>query len=493
MKKLSLAIGMAALCCLAVNADTGVTPTRQAKPAGDMTLPVKVARFADRPEPVTGYLGHIGGGSTSRVIETTYDNTSNWTWLGVGLPIGTEFGDELMMTGEGQLTNFSFSIANYDTADLYTVEIELKFYDDEMDFIGGYDLGTVSFQRPGGLPGGGWSTTFDDIDLTAAGIYLPDNVVCTQVFTNPIGSGPGFISSLGPLIFDPPTVGASEDSYYWNGAWYSFHGSPVANFYYKVDMKNPAPPPPPVYDNSTGSNQGGVAVAVGCWLGDDITFEDYGSPPAPSWALNGGMLDKLQWTFWNYNPAADPAGVISADWTVEFFDRSDTSIIVGTHSWHLDYGGDPLAAGYYTTWSAHGLKATARIALPRGWYGIRCKATNVEWEAGKTPGQIGQIRYWPPSVGNSDNRIWVDGTWLYYPGTASAFLYKVDVRQFFKGDMNCDGVINNFDIDPFTVAVVSGQPYYHLCYPDCEFMNADVNQDGTVDNFDIDPFVDLLT
>ena len=66
------------------------------------------------------------------------------------------------------------------------------------------------------------------------------------------------------------------------------------------------------------------------------------------------------------------------------------------------------------------------------------------------------------------------------------------------GDLNCDGVINNFDIDPFVLALTSaGHPTpcddYYAVYPECDCMLADTNGDGSVNNFDIDPFVDLLT
>lgn len=59
------------------------------------------------------------------------------------------------------------------------------------------------------------------------------------------------------------------------------------------------------------------------------------------------------------------------------------------------------------------------------------------------------------------------------------------------GDLNCDGVVNNFDIDPFTLAV-SDPVAYEAAYPECDVDNADVNGDGLVNNFDIDPFVELL-
>lgn len=59
------------------------------------------------------------------------------------------------------------------------------------------------------------------------------------------------------------------------------------------------------------------------------------------------------------------------------------------------------------------------------------------------------------------------------------------------GDLNCDGVLNNFDIDAFIMAL-SDAAQYQATYPNCNIMNADINHDGLVNNFDIDPFVELL-
>lgn len=59
------------------------------------------------------------------------------------------------------------------------------------------------------------------------------------------------------------------------------------------------------------------------------------------------------------------------------------------------------------------------------------------------------------------------------------------------GDMNCDGNVNNFDIDPFVLALTNPIGYAEL-YPDCDINNADINQDGVVNNFDIDGFVNCL-
>ena len=59
-----------------------------------------------------------------------------------------------------------------------------------------------------------------------------------------------------------------------------------------------------------------------------------------------------------------------------------------------------------------------------------------------------------------------------------------------KGDSNCDGAIDAFDIDLFVTALVSPGSWPGPC----DFIGAnDLNNDGAVDSFDIDPFVALLT
>ncbi|QOJ15639.1 MAG: PQQ-binding-like beta-propeller repeat protein [Planctomycetia bacterium] len=64
-----------------------------------------------------------------------------------------------------------------------------------------------------------------------------------------------------------------------------------------------------------------------------------------------------------------------------------------------------------------------------------------------------------------------------------------DVQQ--AGDLNCDGLVNNFDIDPFVLAIIDPL-IYATAFPDCSLAGADLDGDGTVNNFDIDPFVQRL-
>ncbi|MBL8881022.1 MAG: hypothetical protein JNG88_18050 [Phycisphaerales bacterium] len=65
-------------------------------------------------------------------------------------------------------------------------------------------------------------------------------------------------------------------------------------------------------------------------------------------------------------------------------------------------------------------------------------------------------------------------------------------RGFPRGDANCDGLVNNFDIDAFVLAL-SNVDQYAATYAACNWLcNLDINRDGAVNNFDIDPFVMLL-
>lgn len=60
-----------------------------------------------------------------------------------------------------------------------------------------------------------------------------------------------------------------------------------------------------------------------------------------------------------------------------------------------------------------------------------------------------------------------------------------------SGDVNCDGLVNNFDIDPFIMALLD-PAVYQQHYPNCDILNADFDRNGRVENFDIDPFVALI-
>jgi hypothetical protein len=76
------------------------------------------------------------------------------------------------------------------------------------------------------------------------------------------------------------------------------------------------------------------------------------------------------------------------------------------------------------------------------------------------------------------------------------FPSSIDVNTFatpaLLGDLNCDGVVNFGDIDPFVLAL-SDPAAYQGAYPNCNVLNGDCNGDTYVDFGDIDPFVALLS
>jgi hypothetical protein len=61
------------------------------------------------------------------------------------------------------------------------------------------------------------------------------------------------------------------------------------------------------------------------------------------------------------------------------------------------------------------------------------------------------------------------------------------------GDMNGDGLVNNFDVDPFVLALVDPAGYA-AAYPGLPAdVLGDCDGNGAFNNFDIDAFVALLT
>ena len=73
-----------------------------------------------------------------------------------------------------------------------------------------------------------------------------------------------------------------------------------------------------------------------------------------------------------------------------------------------------------------------------------------------------------------------------------------DVRAYRtpRGDLNCDGLVNGFDIDHFIQALEDWDGYIADHdgdpFPPCDPWYADCNADDHVDGFDIDWFVELV-
>jgi hypothetical protein len=88
--------------------------------------------------------------------------------------------------------------------------------------------------------------------------------------------------------------------------------------------------------------------------------------------------------------------------------------------------------------------------------------------------------------------VWAAGSFLLLSGGEPSTTLVQHLTARLPGDLNCDGAVNAFDIDPFVLALTDPVSYA-VAFPDCDYMLGDVNGDGIVNVFDIDPFVLLLT
>ena len=137
--------------------------------------------------------------------------------------------------------------------------------------------------------------------------------------------------------------------------------------------------------------------------------------------------------------------------------------------------------------------------LPDDW-DITVNPTDITWSSPQTYGENPNsnalrwgtlYNFWfdvdaPPIQGQAE-------LGLFKPGTPNSVFGEAMVPDpaGARGDLNCDGIVNAFDIEPFLLALFD-QLQYGLRYPDCDFLNGDFNGNGIVDVFDIEPFLDVL-
>lgn len=76
--------------------------------------------------------------------------------------------------------------------------------------------------------------------------------------------------------------------------------------------------------------------------------------------------------------------------------------------------------------------------------------------------------------------------------TVRTVLNYMNRNRVVPGDLDCNGLVDFDDIDPFVLAL-SGETGYTEMFPDCNWLNADCNGDEHVDFDDINAFVAVLS
>jgi hypothetical protein len=112
--------------------------------------------------------------------------------------------------------------------------------------------------------------------------------------------------------------------------------------------------------------------------------------------------------------------------------------------------------------------------------------------------ELGVAESWTAGVlGEGGGALNIGAVDLFGNGSTPVYYDDFTLRAVYPvGDLNCDRLLNTFDIDPFVLALTSSEPGYWEYYATLVDGNrelADCNGDGLVNAFDIDPFVLCLT
>jgi len=203
---------------------------------------------------------------------------------------------------------------------------------------------------------------------------------------------------------------------------------------------------------------GKLDLATGAWWDNTRVFLNAGTglPTVPDWSSGGtSVVEKIAFGDIDKNAVYTTGAAFNAPGQHLFYlaKRPIQRLLA------VRRNGVPLAPSQYTYSSEH------------GWITVAPSDGVVEVEY-RVSSRLDM------AVTNWDN---TKGNYVYYN-----ILIK-------KGDANCDGVLNNFDIDPFVLILTDPQTYKTL-FPDCDGLKfCDMNGDGVVNNFDIDPFVYALS
>lgn len=205
---------------------------------------------------------------------------------------------------------------------------------------------------------------------------------------------------------------------------------------------------------------------------------------------------------------------VESNFTGDYRARNVTSVGIDLRTFRVDFSaaGRPLTVmlvsdngtpgDFNDDWAAY---RVGNIEVPTPSQGWRSFTFEIPSQAGSLPSGWQTIAFGPNSPDSPNwNTVITDVAQLrfFYGDPEFFFIFQVwdvgldnpsvtTLRTILPGDVNCDGLVNNFDIDAFVLALSDPQAYAEA-FPLCDIAAADINGDGLVNNFDIDPFVQCI-
>lgn len=494
MKRVVFAVALAALCCAIAKAQTFKVGEAK-RLAGAAAFTRAPARNDGSVHRLPPYFGHAmidvntwqpvpGGANRATPL---YDNTVNDGDWYCDQTLSNVTGDDLRMIAPAlTVEEITLSIVNpgdsggalrtsdfrLDVRDYMDPTIVLHTMTGHIDWEAVFGLG--------GLPAGHWAAvTFTGLTCGPAAVGVTVGWSMTNIT--------GGMAKGGQALFDPVTLGSSKD-WFWEDAagvikYRKFNGLPHANVYYAI-AGTPAVVANTVYsdiDNFTGSGFDDALGPDGPTIFDDLLLAKFGTVKEVEFSL--------------YNTSAVTLMKVDVDIRIRQWDpvafayTADLYVISGT----IDMTGFGGLRQY--SWAAVTVpdldQLSPQVVLTTNDVLFGLKYYNPT-PANST--NMGQVTYYPPTIGVSDNTFYLEGSptyfdaWYWLGGTPYAdFYWRINIVSGCKGDMNCDRLIDFQDIDPF-VAVLSGG----TCCDGTGF-NCDVDGNGSIGFEDIDPFVLLLS
>ena len=267
----------------------------------------------------------------------------------------------------------------------------------------------------------------------------------------------------------------------------------------------------------------------GYYLGDDTICQGSYCPECPVNTLDSQFPDVADGAGWI-------AGTSDKIDTTTYIRYEDVYVVgLGTvtdlHWWGLDLGRDPNGwiecddpapnfeiAFYHSKFGIKGAEPDLTQQIGQT-YQVQANVVNIKQVGGRQLKKFDVVfnppvnkvasRVWVQVLGKDDDPLncyflWFSSgengkgySWLSTNGAGDPDVFDLSVcvtgqKTKEMGDLNCDDVVNLFDIDPYVLALTNPAGY-NAAFPNCDRYLADMNLDGVVNNFDIDPFVICLT